>query len=244
MDPTLLPAVQDLEAATNDAEAAQNARIEARLLDLHTCLPGAIISYDSTKKTAKCKPGIKRIFRGEKGAVDLPDLVDCPVYFPSGGGFTLSFPVAAGDECLLVFSERAIDMWWQNGIKLTKDGAQLPSEYRTHDLSDAFAFVGISSQAHLPSSLATDAVELRDSAGTTKVRIDKSGNVAINAAGSVTVGATGTTAINGQQVLLNAPPGAAPKVNGVLMGSCPCLVTGAPHATAGAGTSQTVMVGE
>ena len=85
MDPSLISQVQDLEAATDDAEAAENARIEARVLDLHTCLPGAIVSYDATKKTAVCKPGIKCIFRGALGAVDLPQLVDCPVCFPSEG---------------------------------------------------------------------------------------------------------------------------------------------------------------
>ena len=243
MDPTLLESTQNLEAATDDAEAAQNARIEASKLDLHTCLPGAIVSYDATRKTAVCKPGIKRIFRGEMGAVDLPDLVDCPVYFPSGGGFTLSFPVAAGDECLLVFSERAIDMWWQNGIKLTKNGAQLPSEYRTHDLSDAFVFVGISSQAHMPSGLATDAVELRANDGSSKVSIDQSGNVTINAAGSVTVAASGNTNVTGAQVLLNAPPGANALLNGVVLAGDPCPFTGATHGAGGCGSS-TVLAGK
>jgi hypothetical protein len=169
--------------------------------------------------------------------------VDCPVYFPSGGGFTLSFPVAAGDECLLVFSERAIDMWWQNGIKLTKNGAQLPSEYRTHDLSDAFVFVGISSQAHMPSGLATDAVELRANDGSSKVSIDQSGNVTINAAGSVTVSASGNSKITGAQVLLNAPPGANKSLNGVVLAGDPCPFTGATHGAGGCGSS-TVLAGK
>ena len=108
MDPTLLEDMQSLEAATDDAEAAQNARLEARVLELHTCLPGAIVSYDATKKTAKCKPGIKKVFRGELGPVDLPDLVDCPVYFPSGGGFTLSFPVLNPSPFFHVHSRSAM----------------------------------------------------------------------------------------------------------------------------------------
>jgi len=86
MDPTLLEQLQNEESLADDAEAAENARIEARILDLHTSIPGHVVSYDATKQTAVCQPGIQRIFRGQ-GAIDLPQLVDCPVHFPSGGGF-------------------------------------------------------------------------------------------------------------------------------------------------------------
>ena len=235
MDPTLLSAVQDLEAATDDAEAAENARIEARLLDVHTCLPGAIVSYDASKKTAKCKPGIKHIFRGAMGAVDLPDLVDCLVSFPSGGGFTLSFPLEPGDECELRFSERALDFWWQNG------GVQLPAEYRLHDLSDCICAAGISSLPHVPAGLSTTAVELRSTTNASKVSIDKSGNVVVNATGTVTVGASGTANVNGALVKLNAGPTANPAINGVVSASCPCHFDGQPHAI---GASTTVLVGD
>lgn len=47
--------------------------------------------------------------------MDLPILPDVPVVFPGGGGFALTFPVAAGDECLVVFASRCIDAWWQSG---------------------------------------------------------------------------------------------------------------------------------
>ena len=238
MDPTLLESTQNLEAATDDAEAAQNARIEASKLDLHTLLPGHVVSYDAAKKTAVCQPGIKRIFRGDKGAVDLPQLVDCLVSFPSGGGFALSFPIAKGDECELRFSERALDYWWQNG------GTQLPSEYRTHDLSDAICQVGISSLPNVPSGLATDAVELRANDGSSKVRIDQSGNVTINAAGAVTVSGSGNANVTGAQVLLNAPPGATQSINGVLTGACICPITKASHGSQSpTGVSATVLAG-
>ena len=227
---------------TDDPEAAENARIEARLLDVHTCLPGAIVSYDATKKTATVKPAIQRLYRG-KGYVDLPALVDCPVCFPSGGGFTLTFPLVAGDECVLYFSERAIDLWWQNGIGLGDGEAVQPAEYRTHDLSDAFVQVGVSSVPKVPGNISTTAVELRSTTNASKVSIDGSGNVLVNASGSVTVAASGNASVNGSQVLLNAPPGANQLLNGVVMASCPCLVTGAPHSSAKKGISSSVLVG-
>ena len=67
-----------------------------------------------------------------------------PVVFPGGGGFALTFPVAAGDECLVVFASRCIDAWWQSG------GVGEPMEPRMHDLSDGFALIGVRSQpAHV-----------------------------------------------------------------------------------------------
>ena len=242
MDPTLLPAVQDLEAATNDAEAAQNARIEARLLEVHTCMTGAIVSYDPAKKTAVCKPGIKRIFRGDMGAVDLPNLVDCLVSFPSGGGFTLTFPLAPGDECELRFSERALDCWWQNGQGIGPNSAQPPAEYRMHDLSDCICQVGISSKPHVPPGLSTTAVELRANDGSSKVSMGQDGSVTVvsKSGKDVSVNAGGNANISGELVKLNADPTANPATNGVVSASCPCHFDGLPHAV---GASTTVLVG-
>lgn len=151
-------------AAVDEASAAIASHIDERAMDLHTCLPGHIVSFDSDNQTAKVQPGIQRIF-AQQGAVNLPELVDVPVCFPGGGGYFMTFPVAQGDECVLVFSERAIDFWWQNG------GVQLPAEYRTHDLSDAFAFVGVNSKPHRLSSMRADGAELRTRDGSTRVSL-------------------------------------------------------------------------
>lgn len=146
------------EAAASHADAAQR--------ELHTCLPGIIKSFDPAKQTAKVQPAIKRLFT-ETGFVDLPECVDCPVQFPAGGNFVLTFPVTAGDECLLVFSERAIDFWWDRG------GTQEPSEYRLHDLSDGFALVGVSSKPRfLSPGVNTSAVELRTRDGALVLQMD------------------------------------------------------------------------
>lgn len=103
---------------------------------------------------------------GEKQAAKLPLLLDCPVVFPRGGGCTLTFPVKAGDECLVVFSARCIDAWWQSG------GIQLPMELRMHDLSDGFVMVGPMSQAKKIGNISTTAVQLRSDDGVAFVEID------------------------------------------------------------------------
>lgn len=148
-------------------EQAHKAQIEAQLKGLHTSMPGIIVSFDSATQTASVQPALQRIFT-ERGAVNLPLCVDVPVAFPGGGDFFLTFPVAAGDECILIFSERAIDNWFAYG------GTQQPSEYRLHDLSDAIAVVGLNSQAKKLTNLQMTGAELRNRSRSTFIRLEGS----------------------------------------------------------------------
>lgn len=96
--------------------------------------------------------------------VALPVLVDCPVIFPGGGGFEFTFPIAAGDEGIVIFASRCIDAWWQNG------GVQPQAELRMHDLSDGMFLPGMFSQARLPSPAPSTTVpQLRNSDATVKI---------------------------------------------------------------------------
>lgn len=170
-------------------ESTHAAQIEERLKNLHTCLPGLIVSYDPAKQTAQVQPAIKRIFT-ERGPINLPVCVDVPVLFPAGGNFVLTFPIQPNDECLLWFSERCMDLWFTYG------GVQAPFEYRLHDLSDGFAFVGISSLPRSLPSVQAASAELRNRTRTTRITIADSGNVeVVNAAGSVTLLANGNVNI-------------------------------------------------
>jgi hypothetical protein len=135
------------------------------LKDLHTSCPGIIKSFDPATQTATVQAAIKRVFVDD-GPVALPLCVDVPVYFPGGGGFVHTFPVKAGDECLMVFAERCIDNWWDRG------GVQEPFEVRFHDLSDAFALVGVRSRPRFLKNVATDASELRTEDGSTVLRVE------------------------------------------------------------------------
>jgi len=197
---------RDAQQASS-AEEAASAQIEGRLKDLHTCLPGIVVSFDPVKQTAVVQPAIKRIFT-EKGAVNLPVCVDVPVQFPGGGDFFLTFPVKAGDECMLHFSERAIDNWYASG------STQAPAEYRLHDLSDAMATVGINSQPRkIPAFNATD-TELRNREGTTHVQIKPDGTITnlnpvgstiLSADGKFTINCPGGFEVNGPTAQMNVP---------------------------------------
>lgn len=192
------------QAAT--AEEAHAAQIEGRLKELHTCLPGIIVAFDPDKQTAQVQPAIQRIFT-EKGAINLPVCVDVPVQFPGGGDFFLTFPVKQGDECILWFSERAIDNWHMAGSTAP------PAEYRLHDLSDGMAMVGLNSQPKkIPEFNAAD-VELRDRDRTVRVtmkhdgtieNVNPAGNTVLSPAGKFTINAPGGFEVNAPNSLINS----------------------------------------
>lgn len=141
---------------------------------------GIIESFDATDQTCSVKIAIKQIQNiapdGTRFFAEKPVLLKCPVIFPSGGGFTLTFPIAAGDECLVLFNDREIDNWFANG------GVQAPTTKRSHDLSDALVFVGLRSTPRKLSGVSTSTTQLRNDAGSTYIEVAGGGLVKVVAA--------------------------------------------------------------
>ena len=134
---------------------AVRALIERRLVDLHTSLPGKIVSYDPTKQTADVQPAIQRLYE-DGTAVNIPVLPKVPVVWPraNGGKVRLSMPLSAGDDVLIVFSERSLDQWKANGTVVN------PKNRRKFTLSDAFCIPGGSAPVNAFTPAATDALEV------------------------------------------------------------------------------------
>lgn len=106
--------------------------------DVHTALPGKIISFDPVKQSAEVQLLISRGF-SNKEIHPLPVLINVRVWFPRAGGFNITFPVAPNDECLVLFAERSLDRW------IKESEVQPPLDMRMHSLSDAICLVGMSS---------------------------------------------------------------------------------------------------
>lgn len=146
----------------DDPVEAVRAAMEGALAETRTAMPGIVQSYSPKAMTVTVQPGIRgriELPDGSTKSVNLPLLVDVPVVFPSGGGFTCTFPIHPGDEALVVIADRCIDAWWQSG------GVGEPLEMRMHDLSDGFAFVGPRSQARVLPDVDAENVQLRTDDG-------------------------------------------------------------------------------
>lgn len=101
---------------------------------LHCALPGTVISFDPAAQTAEIQPEVR------VGSLLFPALSDVPVFFPGTREEAITWPVSAGDECLLILADVDIDAWFESGE------ASVPRSARKHSLSDAFAFVGFRSR--------------------------------------------------------------------------------------------------
>ncbi|HGE8275500.1 TPA: Gp138 family membrane-puncturing spike protein [Serratia marcescens] len=158
-----------LTSQIGDKQQADQALIDAINAGMRVSIPGIIQSFDADAVTCVVLPAVKGYepeSAGGGNSASLPLLVDVPVMFPRGGGVTLTFPVKSGDECLLVFADRSIDFWWQNG------GVQESAAERMHHLSDAFAIVGPQSQAQKISGISTSAAQFRSDDGSTYLEIN------------------------------------------------------------------------
>lgn len=120
--------------------------VRRMFLEIHTCIPGEIVAFDKNMQLATVKSCIRTLSIDEKGNkeyIDPPQVIDVPVVFLQSqtNGFSFTYPVNTGDQCLLFFSERSYDQWLELG------SVQNPSETGaplSHQYTDAFALVGIS----------------------------------------------------------------------------------------------------
>ena len=192
-------------AETNDnvATLSSNIRdgVNNRLKDLHTAMPGTIISFDPETQLAEVQPGIRRVFKTLEDdnritmtPTDLPLLINVPVIYPRGGGFSITFPVAQGDECLIMFCERAIDTWYRDG------GVATPNAKRFHDLSDAVVIVGLSSSQNKIVNYASADMEIRSDDESNVIALHEGGDITISSDGELNIFTAGDTNIDGDNI--------------------------------------------
>lgn len=152
-------------------ETAIQTGIDSSLKDLHTCLPGEVISFNPAEQTADIQPSIKRLLNGK--LVNLPVLKAVPIRYQRSSDFSITFPLVVGDHVLLIFCERSIDTWLEQG------GIKGPDDIRRHSLSDAFALPMMYGQPDKITDFDADNLEIKSSGGTS-VKLTPSGNIELN----------------------------------------------------------------
>ena len=111
---------------------AINNIIESRV---HTCIPGIVNKYDPSGPTVEATIAIKKEL--EDGTIlEAPMVVAVPVIFPRTNRCHITFPLEKGDGVLLLFSERSIEEYCQNGT------VNAPQDLRRFDITDAVAIPG------------------------------------------------------------------------------------------------------
>ncbi|MGL6014111.1 MAG: Gp138 family membrane-puncturing spike protein [Shewanella oncorhynchi] len=140
--------------------------IDSRLLDVNTCIPAIVTSYENGR--ASVQPTARKRF-ADGDVIDYPIIQNVPVNWPSfaGGSAGIKGPVRSGDTCLLVFAQQA------------RDGSD---DRRMFDLTDAYCVM-----LNL-GSIGGDAGNNSDMTiyfGGAHIRITEGGRLDINAPGGV-----------------------------------------------------------
>lgn len=107
------------------------------LVDVHTIVVAKITSVND--KTIGCTPVVNRVVDGQSR--QLPEFIEVPPVIVQGGGSYIAEPIAKGDYCLVLISERCYDSWYAGSDFVS------PLEMRMHDYSDGFALCGVNPQA-------------------------------------------------------------------------------------------------
>lgn len=118
-----MPDTPPLEKIIRDA-------VQEGTAQMHTQVPGRILSYDHDEQKAKVQLIVKHAYDNE-GEVDYykpAPLVNVPVIFPA----IMTWPLEEGDPGWVQFAERSIDEYQATGNDTTE-----PADVRRFDLSDA-----------------------------------------------------------------------------------------------------------
>lgn len=159
------------------AEIEATARAVAN--DIHTALPGEVVSYDAGKCTATVKP-VGKFTTSDGTELDYPTITEAPVLFPfcQNAGVGMVFPVKKGDSCLIIISEVELDAW--------RSGAEPEGPLR-FDLTSAVIIPGLMEGGSGASGRASRDNAVVITAGDTELSVSDSG---VRIKGDLTVDGT------------------------------------------------------
>jgi hypothetical protein len=110
---------------------------------MRVCCPAKVVRWDPAKRQIDAQPLIQDVFEDEDPDTvwleDKPVICNVPVVYPSGGGLSITFPLALGDPVLLVFADESLDKWLSVGGSTPLD----PLDERNHSVNDAIAIPGV-----------------------------------------------------------------------------------------------------
>lgn len=159
--------------------------VDAKIANIHTGMPARVVKYDKATQTVDVQPSLLRVYKNEDGeevAERRPQLQKVPVWFPSAGGWMMSWDIQPGDSVWLQFSSRALDYWWAS-----KPGTDVdPVFNRKHDINDAVAFPGIRQRDAALEQLSEDFYIGRED-GSTRIVLKSDGTITIEG-GTIEIG--------------------------------------------------------
>lgn len=167
-------------------------------------LPARILKYYPENQTADITLCAEQVYSNYEGSLKnqkrIP-ILGVPVHTASGGGWALSFPIAVGDTCLVVFSQVGYDHW----LYLDRDtggtllGQPSPQLRRSFNEDDGFVMVGFNTMPRVIQNVSPSDSEWRNTNKTQLISLKLDGSIEIKSDVQVTVNSDVT--INGNVVV-------------------------------------------
>lgn len=174
MSEMLGPGFNDGDGMDPATAAAAVAQIE--MAAMNVSLPVRVLAYDAAKNQVKVQPVVMRVDPDGVSRA-YPPIPACPVQWPCGGGFAITWPLAVGDFGLLVFASAAIDQWITTGSEQAK-----PTSGRRGSLSDGVFIPGLRPRKSIPATIAGGGLSVGKEDSTARLHISAGGAVKINGA--------------------------------------------------------------
>ncbi len=122
-----------------------NKYIESILDDIHTVLPGQILTYyGHTQRKAQIQLMVK-LRNVNNQIMETPPIDDVPVIFPGTKNFSFLFPLVKGDGVLVLFSEASLGAFLNSGTVAVE-----ADDLNRFALTDAIAIPGLWSFSNAP----------------------------------------------------------------------------------------------
>jgi hypothetical protein len=157
-----------MRARANKASEALRLAFNEVLQTVNTSIPGHVLKFDPSTQLAEIQVGIKRVNKnGEQTAIT--PIIEVMVNFSGGVTYRVEHEVNTGDEGILIFSQRCIDSWNDQGGVVTNP------ILRFHDMQDAYFIPGIRSQKNKLTDFENDGIRITD--GTNYFWLKKNGDL-------------------------------------------------------------------
>lgn len=153
---------------TPELEEVIQTIIDANLDQMNTCMPCVVESYDAAKQVVSVTPALKRKYNA-RTIIQLPIIENVPVKFPRAKQFSMTFPIAKGDNGTLTFSQKSLDVWKKSG------GIVNPNDTRRFHLTDCFFDPGGDGSFKPIAGATTDKVRILN--GSTIVEFGEDGTI-------------------------------------------------------------------
>ena len=199
-----------LTTANTAPEELERIAFDRQTAHLRTAIPG-IIAAVHPNGTVDVQPAIMQAItlEGERTDEPLSVLTGVPTifsYYAKTLGLSITLPMQAGDEGLLIVADRSIDNWQvASGVQAAAE----PVSPRHHNLTDALFLPGAISEPNAITNVSKDAIQIRSRDASTCVSVSadsvelKVGSSVLKVSGTaITLSASGSSFTLGEKIVM------------------------------------------